>query len=73
MSKWSSKGLHDLSTSLTSEVEVEDNEAVLSKWLDFETYLQISFSDIFINLITSNLRLHGFKYLEFGHPEDLRL
>ena len=30
-------------------------------------------SQIFINLITSNLRLHGFKYLEFRYPEDLRL
>ena len=73
LSRWSSKGLHVLSTSLTSEVEVEAVEAVLSKWLDFETYVQISFSYLFINLITSYLRLHGFKYLEFRHPEDLRL
>ena len=38
ISKWPRKGLHELSTSLTSEADMEAAEAGLSKWLDFKAY-----------------------------------
>ena len=44
-----------ISTSLTSEAEVEAVEAVLSKRLDFKAYAQISSSEVLLNLMTSNL------------------
>ena len=37
------------------------------------TFMHKSSSELFINLITCNLRLHDFKYLKFRHPEDMRL
>jgi len=73
LSKWPRYGLHKLSTSLTSEADMEAAEAGLSKWLDFKAYAWISPLQLFMNLITSNLRLNGSKNLEFWHPEDLRL
>ena len=42
MSKWPRKGIHELSTTLTSEADMEAVEAVeagLSKWLDFKNYV----------------------------------
>ena len=61
LSKWPRNGLHELSTSLISEADMEAAEAWLSKWLDFKAHAQISPLELFINLRTSNLRLHGFK------------
>ena len=38
ISKWPRIGLHELSTSLTSEADMEAAEAGLSKWRDFKAY-----------------------------------
>ena len=38
LSKWPRNCLHELSTSLTSEADMEAAEAGLSKWLDFKAY-----------------------------------
>ena len=39
ISKWPRKGLHELSTSLTSEADMEAAKAGLSKWLDFKNHI----------------------------------
>ena len=61
VSKWPKISLNGPNTNLTSEADMEAVEIESKKWLHFEANAWISYWQLFINLILSNLRLHGLK------------